>query len=43
MQKSFNAKSHLNKNDCECVIYFQESFRHCFIRGFRKNVCNYFL
>jgi len=26
MQKYFNAKSYLNKNYCECVIYFYESF-----------------
>ena len=31
MQKYFNAKSHLYENQCECVIYFQEIFKHCFI------------
>ena len=26
MKKYFYAKSHLDENHCECVIYFHESF-----------------
>jgi len=41
MQKYFHSKSH-KKNHCECVIYFQKFFRHCFIWELRKKCSKLF-
>jgi len=33
MKKYFYAKSHLDENHCECVIYFHETFSTTYIKS----------